>query len=262
MGRWVHHLEDIAKSFTEFYQNLFAFSNPTIGEVAMNPLVKIVIDDMNAQLSQEFMEWEVQAALKQIAPLKAPSLDGIPPLFYQNYWSLVGDDVTNTILSYLNKATICHPLNHTFLTLIPKIKNLVFVSDYHPISLCNVLYKIFSKVLANRLKKILPSIINEQQSAFTKNCLISDNILVAFETLHCMNNHKSSKTGYMAIKLDMSKAYNRFGWIFLEEVMRKLGFNKRWINLMMTYVKTVSYSVLVNGEPKRINLPYKGYSTR
>ena len=67
MGRWVHHPEDIVESFTEFYQNLFSFSNPTIGEVAMNPLVKIVTDDMNAQLSQEFMEWEVQATPKQMA---------------------------------------------------------------------------------------------------------------------------------------------------------------------------------------------------
>ena len=59
----------------------------------------------------------------------------------------------------------------------------------------------------------------------------------------------------MAIKLDMSKAYDRVGWILLKEVMRKLGFNERWINLMMTYVKIISYSVLVNGEPKRIDLP-------
>ena len=119
-----------------------------------------------------------------MAPLKAPGPDGMPPLFYQNYWELVGEDVTKTILSYLNSASLPHPLNHTFLTLIPKIKNPITVSDYRPISLCNVLYKSFSKVLANRLKKILPSIISEQQSAFTKNRLISDNILVAFETLH------------------------------------------------------------------------------
>ena len=175
MGKWVHHPKDIAESFTKFYQNLFASSNLTIREAAMNPLVKIVTDDMNAQLSQDFMEWEVQATLKQMASSKAPGPNCMPPLFYQNYWSLVGDDVTNTILSYLNTATICHPLNHTFLTLIPKIKNLVFVFDYRPICLCNVLYKKISKVLANRLKKILPSIINEQQRAFTKNCLISNN---------------------------------------------------------------------------------------
>ena len=139
-----------------------------------------------------------------MAPFKAPGPNGMPPLFYQNYWNLLSEDVTNTILSYLNLANLPHPLNHTFITLIPKIKNPTSVSDYRPISLCNVLYKKFSKVLANRLKKILPSIISEHQSAFTKNGLISDNILVAFETLHSINIHKSSKYGYMVVKLDMS----------------------------------------------------------
>ena len=62
-----------------------------------------------------------------MAPLKAPGLDGMPPIYYQNYWNLVGEDVTNTILSYLNSATLPHPLNHTFITLIPKIKNLTSV---------------------------------------------------------------------------------------------------------------------------------------
>ena len=85
MGRWVHHSKDIVESFTKFYQNLFAFSNLTIREAAMNPLVKIVTDDMNAQLSQDFMEWEVQATLKQMASSKALGPNCIPPLFYQNY---------------------------------------------------------------------------------------------------------------------------------------------------------------------------------
>ena len=87
---------------------------------------------------------------------------------------------------YLNSATLLEQLNHTFITLIPKKKNPEFASKFRPISLCNVLYKIFSKVLANRLKKILPNIITENQGAFTKSRLISDNILVAFESLHSM----------------------------------------------------------------------------
>ena len=172
------------------------------------------------------------------------------PLFYQNYWSLVSIDVTKTILSFLNSTTFPHPINHTFITLIPKTKNLQPVNDFRPISLCNVLYKILSKVLANRLKKILLKIITEHQSAFTKNRLISDNILVAFETLHSMKNHKTGKTGYIALKLDMSKAYDRVEWSFLEKIMRKLGFEERRINLMMICVKIVSYSILMNGEPK------------
>ena len=93
------------------------------------------------------MEWEVEVALKQMAPLKALSPVSMLPLFYQNYWCLIGDVVTKTILSYLNSATIPHPLYHTFITLIPKIKNLVAVFDYCPISLCNVLYNIFQMSL-------------------------------------------------------------------------------------------------------------------
>ena len=112
------------------------------------------------------------------------------------------------------------------------------------------LYKIFSKVLANRLKKILPQIIIEHQSAFTKNRNISDNILVAFETLHSMQNHKLIKEGFMVFILDMSKEYDRIEWSFLEAAMWKMGFNNQWISLLMLCVKSVSYSILVNGEPK------------
>ena len=142
--------------------------------------------------------------------------------------------------------------------MIPKVKNLDLVSEFRPISLCNVLYKIFSKVLANRLKKILPHIIIEQQSAFTKNRLISDNILVAFELLHCLQNHKSTKGDFMALKLDMSKAYDHVEWAFLEKIMRKLGFNEKWVTLMMLCVSTVSYSILINGAPNGYIRPTRG----
>ena len=102
---------------------------------------------------------------------------------FQNYWQLVGCNVTQSILHFLNSTSLPNHLNYTFITLIPKVKNLKLVSKYKPISLCNVLYKKISKVLANRLNKILPQIITKHQSAFTKSCLISDNILVAFEAL-------------------------------------------------------------------------------
>ena len=161
------------------------------------------------------MEWEIQEALDQMAPLKAPGPDGMPPLFYQHFWGIMKSEVTSTILNWLNAGKLPYPINHTFVTLIPKVKNPVLLSQYRPISLCNVLYKIFSKVLANRLKKFMLELITEHQSAFAKNRPISYNFLIAFETLHCMKNHNSRKTGFIALKLDMCKAYDRVKWNYL-----------------------------------------------
>jgi len=110
-----------------------------------------------------------------------------------------------------------------------------------------VLYKMVSKVLANRLKEVLPSVISSNQSAFIPGRLITDNVLAAYETLHTMHTNMWSKVGFMGIKLDMSKTYDRVEWKFLEVVIEKLGFSQRWISLIMVCVRTVSYAVVVNG---------------
>ena len=127
-------------------------------------------------------------------PLKSPSPDGMPPQFFQSYWFLVGKDVKEAILRYLNSSMLLKSLGHSFITLILKVKNPEHISQYRPISLSNVLYRVFSKVLANRLKPFLSQLVSQHQSAFISDRLISDNILVAFETLHYMCNHCTGKT--------------------------------------------------------------------
>ncbi|XP_030930869.1 uncharacterized protein LOC115956706 [Quercus lobata] len=218
----------------------------------------VVTAEMNDSLTENFQPWEVELALKQMAPLKAPGPDGMLPLFYQNFWDLVRGDVIHDVLGFLNSGSLPNSLNHTFITLIPKIKNPEFVTQYRPISLCNVLYKIFSKVLANRLKRVLPNISSEHQSAFLKGRLITDNILVAFETLHYMKNHNSGSSGYTVLKLDMSKAYDRMEWSFLKVVMSQMGFNDWWIDLVMECITSVTYSILINGEPNGDIRPSRG----
>jgi hypothetical protein len=127
-------------------------------------------------------------------------------------------------LSSLNSGFINNELNFTYIALIPKIANPSNVYEFRPISLCNVVYKILSKVLANRLKLILLNIISPYQSAFIPGRLITNNFLAAYETLHTMHSRMYGRKGYMAVKLDMSKVCDWVKWRFLEEVMRRMGF--------------------------------------
>lgn len=149
-------------------------------------------------------------------------------------------------------------VNSTYIVLIPKNNRPSRVTDYRPISLCNVLYKLMAKVLANRMKKMLNYVISHNQSAFLPGRLITDNIIVAFEALHSMNTRLKGRQGYMALKLDMSKAYDRVEWDFMETIMRRLGFHDRWVDLIMVCVQTVTYSVLINGVPHGHIKPTRG----
>ena len=121
---------------------------------------------MNQELVAPFERAEADTALKQMDSLRAPGPDEMPPLFFQHFWSAIGDEVVEAALTCLNTGLIPPSINRTFITLIPKVISLVRVLDYHPIALCNILYKLISKVLANRLKKILHCVISESQSAF------------------------------------------------------------------------------------------------
>jgi hypothetical protein len=158
---------------------------------------------------------------------------------------VVGNKVTTEVLNVLRGAPMPAEWNNTIIALIPKVKNPVKVTDLRPISLCNVLYKIISKVLANRLKCILPDIISSSQSAFVPGRLVSNNILIAYDLTHYHMNQGEGGIGYAAIKLDMSKAYDRVQWPFLEAMMRRLGFNDMWTQLIMNCVCTVSYKIKI-----------------
>lgn len=188
-------------------------------------------------------------------PDKSPGLDGLNPGFYQAYWDIIGWEVTNMCNQFLDSSTLQHPLNITNLVLIPKISNPQKMSDLRPIALCNVLYKILTKILATRLKSILSSIISDNQSAFVKGRSITDNIIVAFETQHYINGKRQGNNGVLALKADMSKAFDRVEWGFLRGIMSKLGFCSKWV---MMCVSSVSMNILYNGSPVQSFIPQRG----
>ncbi len=248
-GEIVTNPELIGTQFTDYYQAPFTATPLEDVEVVLDGIQPCVTQGMNQTLTCQFTESEVITTMKQMAPLKAPGPDGMPPIFYQSYWHVVGKDISAAILYCLHSSTLLPSLNHTYVTLIPKTKSPERVIEYRPISLCNVIYKLISKVLANRLKKILPHVISESQSAFVPRRLITNNILIAFETLHHMHNRRAGKVGSMALKLDMSKAYDRVKWGFLKQVMVCMSFHDRYISLIMECISTVTYSLLINGNP-------------
>jgi hypothetical protein len=143
---------------------------------------------------------------------------------------------------------LAETINETILVLILKVKNPTLLSQFRPISLCNVFYKIASKVLVNHLKVILPEVISKEQSTFVLGMLITDNIISPYKCLHFMKRSRSKTNSYCALKLDMMKAYDRVEWEYLEAIMVKLGFAQHWVNVVMGMVRTVSFFVLFNGE--------------
>ena len=149
--------------------------------------------EMNADLSQDFTMEEVRLALNQMHPTKAPGPNGMSAIFYQKYWAIVRNDVTNMVFNVLNSDAPITDINNTNIVLVPKVKNPTTMKDFRPISLSNVCYKLISKVLANYLKIILPQIISENQSAFISERLITNNVLVAFELMHYLDHKKQGK---------------------------------------------------------------------
>lgn len=193
-----------------------------------------------------------------MAHLKSLGLDDFNPSFNQKCWHIVSEEVTSIALKFLNKGVFNKCINYTYIFLIPKICCPVNVSDFRPISLYNVIYKLVSKVLVNRLKQVLHEIISTTQSAFMPGRLITDNIIVAYEVLHSMKTRQRGKKGTMAIKLDILKAYDKLEWSSLEEIMRKLGFTETWISRIMSCITTFSYSTLINDQPGIIFTPSRG----
>ena len=176
---------------------------------------------MNMELTRGFTKEEVVVALKQMHPTKSPGPDGMSALFFQKYWSIVGTNVSNLVMNVLNHGMPISEINRTNIALVPKNKNPQRMTDFRPISLCNVIYKLISKTLANCLKAILPFIILENQSAFMANRLIIDNALVCYEIMHYLKHKRNGNDSFIVAKLDMSKAFDRVEWSFIEMV--KIG---------------------------------------
>ncbi|CAA7014604.1 unnamed protein product [Microthlaspi erraticum] len=257
-GSWAETDDSIEKVATEYFQTLFTSSQPSDFSEALRYVKAQVTPNINQALTQFPSNEEIRQAIKEINPEKAPGPDGMTSLFFQSFWEVTAQDIISMVKDFFTSSSFDKRLNSTNICLIPKTERPKEMSEFRPISLCNVSYKIISKILCKRLKRYLPKLISETQSAFVARRLITDNILIAQEAFHALRTNPSCKSKFMAIKTDMSKAYDRVEWSFLEALMLKMGFSDKWVAWIKSCISSVSYQVLLNGEAKGYIQPTRG----
>lgn len=200
---------------------------------------------------------EVRKETFSMKALKAPGPDGVQPLFYQHFWNTIAMSLFQFCQKCFHENLFLADLNNSYITLIPKTKNPENISQFRPITLCNVSYKILAEIIVDRLRPILCRTISPQQASFLPGRQASDNIFVTQEIIHTLMNLKG-KSGGLILKIDLEKAYDMADWDFLESVLKWFNVEKSFCNLIMSCVKNTTTSILWNGTPLTSFNPSRG----
>lgn len=249
-GRTISTQEEVKKEAERFFKEFLTYEPMDIEEKSVQDLQSIISfrcsEEERARLIRIVTEEEIREVVFRMPSSKSPGPDGYTSEFFKSAWSVIGKDLTNAVQSFFSKGFLPKGLNATILALIPKKDRAQEMRDYRPISCCNVLYKVISKIIANRLKGTLPQCISYNQSAFIKDRLLVENLLLATEIVK--DYHKEDVSPRCAIKIDIAKAFDSVNWQFLLNTLGALNMPEEFIHWIKLCVCTASFSVQVNGE--------------
>nr|KYP52894.1 LINE-1 reverse transcriptase isogeny [Cajanus cajan] len=251
-GIWIENKKDLEELVTNFYKNLFEDPGVFTPFCLSGTFPELSSEDKKS-LVDTFSDIEIMEAIQRMGGLKAPGPDGFQAIFYQTQWQTVGKSLCNLIRSIQEEPSKIAEINHTFITLIPKVDNVESIKQMRPISLCNVT----TKSLATRLRKMMEGLVDPNQCSFVPHRQTTDNIIIAQEVIHSMR-HKKGKKGWMAIKIDLEKEYDRLSWKFIKETFDDIGFPQRFTELVQYCYSTTSMQVLWNGEALESFKPSRG----
>ncbi|GKV31852.1 hypothetical protein SLEP1_g40514 [Rubroshorea leprosula] len=242
-GKELRQVEDIKQGVMKYFANLFSdegWQRPTLEGLSF----KSISEEDRSMLIEPFTEEEVKAAVWNCDSTKAPGPDGFTFGFIKNEWEVIKADIMVFLKDFHTNGRMVRGSNASFLVLIPKKENPQGIEEYRPISLIGCMYKILAKVLANRLSRVLNTIIGENQSAFIEGRQLVDSVVVANEAIDEVRKRKSQ---CFLFKIDFEKAYDKVSWSFLDYMMEKMGFDKVWREWMAECLRSNTLSVLVNG---------------
>ena len=174
-----------------------------------------------------------RSAISQMELNSAPGPDGFPAEFYKTFWEVIKKDLMDMFYQFQRGDLSLYKLNFGVITLIPKKENAVQIQQYRPICLLNVSFKIFTKVATNRITGIAHKVIKPTQTAFMPGRHILEGVVVLHETIHEL--HRKKMDGVI-FKIDFEKAYDKFKWPFLQQVMRMKGFDPVWCDRVRQFI--------------------------
>ncbi|GLU03918.1 hypothetical protein SLE2022_210890 [Rubroshorea leprosula] len=200
---------------------------------------------------------EIKDAIFCLKPFKSPRPGGLHPVFFQKLWESIKEIVCVDITQAFSSASIPTDWNDCVISLIPKTKSLETVQQFRPIGLCNTTYKIISKILVNRMKPLLGSLISPCQASFVPSRQGTDNVIILQELVYSFSKKKGQK-GDMISKLDLEKVDDRLKWSFIRETLLFFKFPANIISLIMSSVSSTKISILVNGDRTKSFTPSRG----
>lgn len=256
-GDWIHEKQEVQKFVLNYFKALYTEDNVYEAWSIPSNMFPALSEYDRWKLDRDFTPLEIYDVVKNMGSLKAPGPDGFQALFYQKNWHLVAPSVCEMALRVLKGNGIPQNLNSTFIALIPKVDVPDSPKQFRPIGLCNVAYKIITKALVNRLKPILSTVVAPTQASYVPGRQITDNIVIFQEVLHSMRT-KQGKTSFMAIKIDLEKAYDRLRWSFIQDTLVELKLPDSLNKVIMECITTPSLQILWNGEPTETFLPSRG----
>lgn len=230
----------------DFYKDLLGTDIHITWDFALHDIY--IAQASRASLSVPFTDDEIAKALFEMDMHASPGPDGFGPSFYKNFWSKTKPLLAVLFDHFYYDHLDLDGLNRAHLILLPKSEGVTTASGFRPISLQNCPMKLFSKVLANRVKGAIPALIDDDQTGFVLGRNIAENFVYAADLLSCCHKRQLPTA---VLKLDFKKAFDSVSWTSLDMILKCRGFDKRWRGWIHKILSTGKTSVLLNGVPGR-----------